>query len=78
MVRNEYYKVKVKVARSCLAPWKLACQAPLSTEFSRLEYWSGLPFPPPGNLIDPGIEHGFPALQADSLLSVPPGKPVTK
>ena len=59
-------------------PWKLACQAPLSIEFPRLEHWRGLPFPPPGDLTDPGIEHGFPALQADSLLSEPPGKPITK
>ena len=59
-------------------PWKLACQAPLSMEFPRLEYWSGLPFPPPGDLTDPGVEHGFPALQAGSLLSEPPGKPITK
>ena len=42
--------------------------------FSRREYWSGLPFPPPGDLPDPGIELASPALQADSLLSEPPGK----
>ena len=36
--------------------WTVACQAPLSMEFSRQEYWSGLPFPPPGDLPDPGIE----------------------
>ena len=47
-----------------------ACQAPLSMGFPRQEYWSGLPFPPLGNLPDPGIEPAFPALQADSL----PGK----
>ena len=44
-------------------------------EYSRPEYWSGLPFPSPGDLPDPGIEPGSPALQADSLLSEPPGKP---
>ena len=44
-------------------------------EFSRQEHWSGLPFPPPGDLPDPGIEPGPPALQADSLLSEPPAKP---
>ena len=44
-------------------------------EFSRPEYWSGLPFPSPGDLSDPGIKPGFPALQADSLPSKPPGKP---
>ena len=50
----------------------VAHQAPLSTEFSRQEYWSGLPFPTPGDLPDPGIKPGSPALQADSLLSEPP------
>ena len=45
-------------------------------EFSRQEYWSGLPFPSPGDLPDPGIEPGSPALQADSLPSEPPGKPI--
>ena len=44
-------------------------------EFSRQEYWSGLPFPSPGDLPDPGIEPGSPALQVDSLPSEPPGKP---
>ena len=44
--------------------------------FSRQEYWSGLPFPSPGDLPDPGIKPGFPALQADSLLSEPPQKPL--
>ena len=43
-------------------------------EFSRQEYWSGLPFPSPGDLPDPGIEPGSPALQADTLPSEPPGK----
>ena len=42
-------------------------QAPLILEFSRLEYWSGQSFPSPGDLPDPGIKPGFPALQADSL-----------
>ena len=56
-------------------PWTVACQAPLSMEFSRQEYWSGMPFPSPGDLLDPGIELGSPALQADSLPSEPPGKP---
>ena len=53
-------------------PWTAACQAPLSMGFSRQEYWSGLPFPPPGDLPNPGIEPGSPALQADSLQSEPP------
>ena len=49
-------------------------QAPPSMGFSRQEYWSGLPFPSPGNLPDPGIEPRSPTLQADALLSEPPGK----
>ena len=56
------------------APWTVAYQAPLSMGFSRQEYWSGLPFPSPGNLPDSGIEPGSPALQADALPSRPPGK----
>ena len=46
--------------------------------FSRQEYWSGLPFPSPGGLPDPGIEPGSPALRADALLSELPGKPMIK
>ena len=56
-------------------PWTVAHQASLSMEFSRQEYWSALPFPSPGDLPDPGIEPRFLALQTDSLLSEPPGKP---
>ena len=55
--------------------WTVAHQAPLSMEFSRQEYWSALLFPSPGDLPNPGIEPGFPALQADALSSEPPGKP---
>ena len=54
------------VAQSCptlVTPWTVACQAPLSMGFSRQEYWSGLLFPPPGNLPNPGIEPRSPALQ---------------
>ena len=50
-------------------PWTVAHQAPLSMEFSRQEYWSGLPFPSPGDLPDMGIEPGSPTLQADALPS---------
>ena len=57
-------------------PWTIACQAPLSMGFSSQEYWSGLPCPPPGDLPDPGIKPVSPALQADSLLSDPWGKPI--
>ena len=55
-------------------PWTVAHQAPLSMEFSRQEYWSGLPFPSPGIFPKPGIKPRSPALQADSLPSEPPGK----
>ena len=59
------------VCQSCLTlfatPWTVALQAPPSTGFSRQEYWSELPFPTPGDLSDPGIEHTSPALQVDSL-----------
>ena len=54
-------------------PWTVAHQAPPSMEFSRQEYWSGLPFPSPGDLPDPGTEPRSPALQADALPSEPPG-----
>ena len=60
----------VLVAKSCLTlatPWTVACQAPLSMEFSRQEPCSGLPVPPPGDLPDPGIEPKSPAWQANSL-----------
>ena len=56
-------------------PLTVAHQAPLSMEFSRQEYWSGLPLPAPGDLPILGTEPGSPALQADSLLSEPQGKP---
>ena len=56
-------------------PWTVGCQAPLSMEFSRQEYCSELPFPSPGDLPNPGIEHTSPAWQADALPSEPGGKP---
>ena len=71
-------KVKVKSLIHVLlfvTPWTVANQAPQSMEFFRQEYWSGLPFPSPGDLPDLGIEPGSPALQADALQSEPPGKP---
>ena len=55
-------------------PWTVARQAPLSMGFPRQEYWSGLPFPSPGDLPNPGIEPGSPALEANALTSEPPGK----
>ena len=51
--------------------WTIAHQGPLSMGFPGQEYWSGLPFPSPGDLPDPGIEPRYPVLQADSLLSEP-------
>ena len=58
-----------------MTPWTVAGQAPLSMEFSRQEYWGGLPFPSPGDFPKPEIESRSPALWADSLLFEPPGKP---
>ena len=56
-------------------PWTVTHQAPPSMEFSRRGYWSGLPFPSPGDLPDPGIKPRSPALQVDTLPSEPPGNP---
>ena len=70
--------MKVKLlsrVRLFVTPWTIAYQSPQSMEFSRQEYWSGLPFSSPGDLPDPGIEPGSPTLQADALPSEPPGKP---
>ena len=55
-------------------PWTVVYQASLSMGFSRQEYGSGVPFPSPGDLPDPGIEPGSHALEADALPSEPPGK----
>ena len=70
-------KVKVNSlshVRLFATPWTVAYQAPPSIGFSRQEYWSGLPFPSPGDLPDPGIEPRSPTFQADALTSEPPGK----
>ena len=67
------------VTKSCptlVTPWTVARQVPLSMGFSRQEYWSGLPFPSPGDLLDPGIEPRSPALQADFLPTELLGKPL--
>jgi hypothetical protein len=58
-----------------VTPWTVAHQAPPSMGFSRQGYWSGLPFPSPGGLPNPGIEPESPTLEADALPSEPPGKP---
>ena len=65
---------KLSRVRLFATPWTVAYQAPPSLGFSRQEYWSGLPFPSPGDLPNPGIEPGSPVLQADALPSEPPGK----
>ena len=70
-------KSVVLVAQSCPTfcdPWTVGCQAPLSMEFSRQEYWSGLSFPSPGDLPNPGIEPRSPSLQVNSLPCEAPGK----
>ena len=70
--------MKVKSLRCVLlfaTPWTVAQQTALSMGVSRKEYWNGLPFPPPGDLPDPGIEPTSPALQVDSFTTEPPGKP---
>ena len=75
---QDSYSVCVKSlsrVRLFVTPWTAAYQAPPSMGFSRQEYWSGLPFPSPGDLPDPGIEPRSPALQADSLSAEPQGKP---
>ena len=56
--------------------WTVAYQAPLSMGFSKQVYWNGLPFPFPRDLPDPGIEPGYPVLQADTVPSEPPAKPI--
>ena len=84
----KFYLVKIctYVCTSCLAPQlcPTLCdltdsspgKAPLSMGFSRQEYQSGLPLPSPGDLLDPGVKPGSPALQVNSLPSEPPGKPL--
>ena len=75
---NSRLEVKVLVTQSVwlfVTPWTITHQTPLSMVFSRQEYWRGLPFPSAGDLPDPGIEPRYPALQADSLPSEPPGNP---
>ena len=72
MVPDAY--VSCSFAQSC----QTLCDPMDCVEFSRQEYWSGLPFPSPGDLPNPGIEHWSPALLADSLPSEPPGKPMQR
>ena len=85
---NKYNKCSKPIAyacvlshvRLCATPWTVACQAPLSLGFSRQEWWSRLPFSPPGGLPEPEIEPqspSSPALQADSLPLSHQGSPTT-
>ena len=74
---SDEYVVRIALrsaSHSAVSPWTVAHQALLSMGFSRQEYWSGYPFPSPGDLLDSGIKPTSPALRADSLLSEPPGK----
>ena len=78
---HEHSEKKMKslsCVRLFVTPWTIAYQASLSMGFSRQEYWSGLPFPSPGDLPHPGIEPRSPALQAGALPSEPPEKPQTQ
>ena len=66
-------------AQLCPTPvtlWTIPHQAPLSTGLPRQEYWSGLPFPPQGDLLNPGIKLGSPALAGGFFTTQPPGKPL--
>ena len=71
---NQYEVKSLSHVRLFVIPCTVACQCLLSMGFSRQEYWNGYLFPSPGHLPDLGIELRSPALQADSLLSEPPGK----
>ena len=76
---KERKKVKsLSRVRLFATPWTAGYQAPPSMEFSKQEYWSGLPFPSPGDLPNPGIEPGSPSFQADALTFEPPGKVPSK
>ena len=84
---NAWFDLLAPLVSLCVCPWPLSCswlfatpwtlayRAPLSIGFSRQEYWSGLPFPSPGDLPDPGIQPGLLHCQMDSLSLAPPGKP---
>ena len=75
-----WYLLYFLVAKSCpnlCKPWAVACQAPLSMDFPRQEHWSGLPFPPLGDLPHPGIKFTSPALAGGFFTTEPCGKPYT-
>ena len=76
-IHESLMSMKVKslsCVRLFVTPWTVAYQAPPSMGFSKQKCWSGLPFPSPGDLPNPGIEPRSPALQADTLPSEPPYK----
>ena len=72
--KDESKSLVTSRVRLFMTPWTVAYQAPPSMGFSRKEYWSGLPFPSPEDLPDPGTEPRFPTLWTDALPSEPPGK----
>ena len=78
MFPNIHSCVSCSCVRFFVTPWTAVCQAPLSMEFLRQEYWSGLPFPSPGDLPNPGIEAASPALEGRFFTTELPGKPVIK
>ena len=68
-IERKKQKIKLlSLVQLFVTPWTVACQTSQSMEFSRQGYWSGLPFPSPGDLPNPGIEPGSPTLQADSTI----------
>ena len=75
-IKKAKAKHSLSRVRLFATPWTVAYQAPLSVGFSRQEYWSRVPLPSLGDLPNPGIEPGSPALQTDALPSEPPGKPM--
>ena len=79
MLKDAVKTVKVLVTQLCptlVTAQTLTCQAPLSMEFFKQEYWSGWPFPPTGNLPNRGIEPASPAAAGGSFTTEPPGKPI--
>ena len=75
LLASSSVRVLASRVRLFMTPWTVARQAPPSMGFSSQEYWSELPFPSPGDLLDPGIKSRSPSLQADSLTSALPGTP---
>ena len=76
MAKKNSKNESCSVMSDSATPWIVTCQAPLSMEFSRQEYWSGLPFPSPGDLPDPGVNPGLPhCMYIAGFWSEPPGKP---